>query len=282
MGLSQWMERRRANTQARKSEAAKRASEAARARLVTAAQPRPLPPSTVRLSAAGRLAVVGESHYQPALNLAADGAAVHGIENAVRTWCALVPEPENRYDRHAVRVDCLTSYGAVTVGYLARELARDYQPILRTLPTGVVGICPGQIMGGGAKFYGIWLSVADPSSLLMTSQPSSSQVVVNPDQSVAVTGEQDFHASLAALHGGGSQPVRHYASLRPVAVTRGKHAGEQTLEVVIADQVVRQLTQTMGQRYLPLFPDGSTRCCEATITPGEKRFEVTLRLPKVR
>lgn len=282
MGVSEWMEQRRTRALARKVEAAKRASEAARARLVTAAQPRPLPPSTVRLSAAGRLAVVGESHYQPALHLAADGAAVQGIENAVRTWCALVPEPENRYDGRAVRVDCLTSYGAVTVGYLARELARGYQPVLRTIPPGVVGICPGMIMGGGAKFYGIWLSVADPTSLLMTSQPSTAQVVVDPDQSVAVTGEQDFHAALATLHGGGSGPVRRYASLRPVAVTRGKHAGEHTLEVVIGDQVVGQLTQTMGQRYLPMFPAGSTRCCEAAITPGEKRYEVTLRLPKVR
>ena len=73
-----------------------------------------------RLSAEGRLPVVGESHYRPALHRLANG------------------------------VDVATDTGAVTVGYLGRYDAPAYQAALLALKNeGYAGTCPGRITGGG-------------------------------------------------------------------------------------------------------------------------------------
>jgi hypothetical protein len=282
MGLSAWLNERRVRTEQRHAEKQRRAIEAELSRSVSAANPRPVPAKTARLSAAGRMAVVGESHYQAALRLASSGAVVERFDQGVPVTCALVPELNNPYDNNAVRVDCLTPHGAVTVGYIDRHSAPAYQyQLLSRVPRDTLGICRGMIMGGGAKHYGIWLSVADPSSMIMSSQPDVGHQLLAPDITVAVTGEQNYATALAALHGGASGPTRHYATLRPVQIAKGVHSGEPTLEVLIGGDAVGQLTATMGQRYLPLLHADIPMCCEACVLPGEKRYEVTLHLPKV-
>lgn len=283
MGLSSWLQDRRERADAHRLEQQRQRVEAERVRQIRAANPRPGPANTVWLSAAGRLAVVGESHYQAALHLAAGGAVVERFDQGVRVTCALVPELTNPYDNNAVRVDCLTPHGAVTVGYLDRQNARSYQyPLLTKLPPESIGICRGMIMGGGPKSYGIWLSLADPGSMVMATPPLPGHQLLAPDVSVAVTGEQNYATTLAALHGSVDGPVRHYATLRPARIAKGAHAGEDTLDVLIGGEVVGQLTATMGQRYLPLLRPDVPMCCEASVTPSEKRYEVTLHLPKMR
>ncbi|HET9253957.1 MAG TPA: hypothetical protein VFO16_02000, partial [Pseudonocardiaceae bacterium] len=74
-----------------------------------------------RLPADGRLAVVGESHYQPALHCAAGGVvAGTDFDQHPPVVALLVPEPENPYDLHAVRVDIVTGAHTETAGYLSR------------------------------------------------------------------------------------------------------------------------------------------------------------------
>ena len=75
--------------------------------------------------------------------------------------------------------------------------------------------------------------------------------------------------------------VRRYATLRRSEITRGKSAGEHTIEAAIDGEVVGQLTALMGKRYLPLLRDDIPMCCEALIAQGEKRYEVTLHLPSM-
>ena len=84
----------------------------------------------VRLSADGRMSVVGESHYQPALQHITGGRDCHGdFTKAVAVSAVLVPEPTNPYDRNAVRVDI----DRMTVGI---SLARTPLTIsLRCLPS---------------------------------------------------------------------------------------------------------------------------------------------------
>jgi hypothetical protein len=64
--------------------------------------------------------IVGESHYQKALELAAGGRAPESVR--VRKRAMLVPEPDNPHDENAVRVDI--DYRRV--GYLSREDAIEY------------------------------------------------------------------------------------------------------------------------------------------------------------
>lgn len=72
--------------------------------------------------------VVGESHHEDEIrrllprNL---GASRHELE----LRASLIPEPENRYDRNAVKVVA----GGQHVGYLAKEIAGNYQPVLLAL-----------------------------------------------------------------------------------------------------------------------------------------------------
>jgi ssDNA-binding Zn-finger/Zn-ribbon topoisomerase 1 len=73
------------------------------------------------------LDVVGESYRHAALAgiRAALATSDHTFEN--RTVAALEREPENRYDRNAIRV---VIHGQM-VGYLDRYSAEDYQPVLK-------------------------------------------------------------------------------------------------------------------------------------------------------
>jgi hypothetical protein len=71
--------------------------------------------------------VVGESHYQAALEWAAGGRRPQSAQ--VPVIAELIREPTNRHDRNAVRV----VVGGQTVGYLCREDAEDYQGLLRRL-----------------------------------------------------------------------------------------------------------------------------------------------------
>ena len=67
------------------------------------------------------LSIVGESHYQEALRFVCGRTGNEAVD--IDYVATLVPEPENPYDAHAVRVDI----DGLTVGYLARGNARRYQ-----------------------------------------------------------------------------------------------------------------------------------------------------------
>lgn len=102
----------------------------------------------------GFLAVVGESHYQDALNDAKEGWAQHEGPILMAT---LVPQPHNRYDPNAVAV-LIEPFGLV--GYLERDIAPRYASALQR--AGIAAKCPAQLRGGiGEKtFIGVVLDSA--------------------------------------------------------------------------------------------------------------------------
>jgi hypothetical protein len=69
--------------------------------------------------------IVGESHYQRALESIVGGKTERGHEHL----CAalLLPEPANPYDKNAVCV----KIRQLTVGHLARDVAQDFALALR-------------------------------------------------------------------------------------------------------------------------------------------------------
>ena len=69
--------------------------------------------------------VVGESHYQAALEEICGGKSEDGKH--VKTEASLVLEKNNRYDRNAIRVDIQGK----TVGYLQLEIAAVLRKQLR-------------------------------------------------------------------------------------------------------------------------------------------------------
>lgn len=88
--------------------------------------------------------VVGESHYQETLERIAGGRQVYGARK--RCVATLVPEPSNKYDANAVRVDVK---GKV-VGYLPREKAAEYSKRIAEIGLG------GQPIEAHANIVGGW------------------------------------------------------------------------------------------------------------------------------
>lgn len=229
-----------------------------------------------RLSADGRVAVVGESHYQPALHRA--------VREKPPVVALLVPEPENPHDRQAVRVEVVTGAQAETVGYLCRSDARAYQPTLLVLrDAGYVGTCPGRITGGGSdRSYGVYLHLAGPEALLLENLVGEIDLL-EPERDVTVTREENHQETLARHHATTRSLTRVVAELASSSVSRGKHKGAYAVEVRLDGERVGELTAAMSVRYKHLVltseENGNCATCEAVMTHGERGFQIDLRLP---
>jgi hypothetical protein len=103
---------------------------------------------TVTTGHHGFLSVVGESNYQGALRPLADRLGRDGVFVA-----RLVPEPDNPYDTNAVAV-CVDG-NLAKVGYLKREVAKNYHP--RLVKHGVPIACSAKLIGVGLGTIGVVL-----------------------------------------------------------------------------------------------------------------------------
>lgn len=89
------------------------------------------------------VAVVGESHYQDALERLCGGREEHGAHQ--ECVALLVPEDMNPFDPEAIRLDI----GGLTVGYLSRAAAKRYRPVAEQLRSeGKIGVAEAVIVGG--------------------------------------------------------------------------------------------------------------------------------------
>ena len=112
--------------------------------------------------------VVGESHYQGNLEALAGGRTSDGPRNPDH-MALLLPEPTNEYDPNAVRVLLIHSGAAAIVGYLSREDAITYRPVIdRVAETGAVTMCHAHLKGGWDRgiSFGVTLLVGAPWALM--------------------------------------------------------------------------------------------------------------------
>ncbi len=243
------------------------------------------PLSRRRLSADGRLSVVGESHYQPALHRLTNGAEIgNDLSEHLQVVAILVPETENPHDNNAVRVDVATENGAATVGHLSRYDAPVYQAALLALRNdGYVGTCPGRITGGGRhRFYGMYLHLAGADALLLENLVGEIDVL-DPERQVTVTKEENHQAVLARHHSPTRALTRVAAQLVSSTVSSGKHKGAYAIEVHLDGARVGELTAAMSARYQHLVvaavKQSGHAYCEALISHGTRGFQIDLRLP---
>lgn len=102
------------------------------------------------------LEIVGESHYQAALERVAGPRSDDGVNH--KCAATLFLEPDNPHDRNAVRVEI----GRATVGYLARRDAPGLRFALAQhgLADGARVAVDAVILGGRTgENYGVWLAV---------------------------------------------------------------------------------------------------------------------------
>ncbi|MEV6712416.1 hypothetical protein AB0M48_10270 [Lentzea sp. NPDC051208] len=238
-----------------------------------------------RLSTAGRIAVVGEAHHQDAIaEVVRLSAPDPRDDTSALATAVLIPEAAGRHER-AVRVDLLRGDGtAVTAGYLRREQAAEYQPLLLDLAErGEVGSCPARILGGGQR-YGVHLHLGAPRLLLLDHEALGTAPTLPAEQQVAVVGE-DAHQYVLHRVVNGRTPVHVIAELRDCRIVKGSHTGEHTLEVLLEGECIGQLTYAMGLRYCDMTQEWRARTgralCEAVITnEGTRGLQANLLLPK--
>jgi hypothetical protein len=125
-------------------------------------QPKTASLHVIELCDDGYCAVVGESHYQEALR-STSGVCVTGPEGRPTFTAVLVAEPSNQFDRNAIAV-----YSAQgKVGYLSRENALAYQPVLQKAMRLAYegGACEAYLTGGqpDKPYFGVVLRLADAS-----------------------------------------------------------------------------------------------------------------------
>jgi hypothetical protein len=106
--------------------------------------------------------IVGESHYQNALDAICGGKTPDGHNLIVQA--ALIQENNNPHDNKAIRIDI----EGMTVGYFNRSLAREYRKrITEAGYPSVTAICNGMIVGGWKRgkndegHYGVKLDLPE-------------------------------------------------------------------------------------------------------------------------
>ncbi len=258
----------------------------------------PITLTTTPLCDDGRLGVVGESFYQEALQIVAGGRSFGtSFDDHLPVTAVLVPEPENPYDANAVRVDVLAGDKSLKVGYLARENAERYQPFLLELrEEGRIGTCPARVCGGGPdRFYGIYLHIASPESILAPppighdawfARILAGEIVLKPEWGCTVTREEDHQDALLPF---APRDGEDFASVRPTLdfceVCRGKYRGQRAIEVRLGGVRVGELTMAMTRRYAELVDvihaRGAAATCYGYVARDPRRgLQVHLSMPR--
>lgn len=232
------------------------------------------------LSSRGRQKVVGEQYRSHALKAAIAGRRVGKPgkwETALRAPAYLIAETENPHDPRAVAVSLAVDGGALKVGYLPREDAARYQPLLTHLAAqGRVASCDAGIVQGGHGPQ-VFLYLAAPDECVFQNRaPRASRVAA--DRSCALSGEGQ-HQEVITRFEGGSGMV--WATLHAGTVERGKIAGKPTIEVRFDGEPVGVMSAAQGERYGQVLTWAGGIAAEAQVYKGSRGLEVRVFLPKV-
>lgn len=109
-----------------------------------------------RLPKGHDIEVVGESFRQGALKKAAQVET--GILNAI-----IFREPDNEFDRNAVKVGIVVGGSFEHAGYLPSDTAKAFNPVMRDFEAAGFRMlaCEARLVGGEkGKSFGVWLNIA--------------------------------------------------------------------------------------------------------------------------
>lgn len=218
-----------------------------------------------------RVEVAGEFHHQDEIrSLLPPTFPESGVEAEFTAY--LMPEPHNRYDRNAVRVEVQGR----TVGYLPKEIAGDYATVLTSLVSrGLAPATPCRIWayerqewkGYDNRDRDVYERVLNaqvsivldaPHRILpMNVEPVGPHRTLPHGSALQVRGEEkhlDVLAPWVAQHGEGWV----YGELRSIAVQNGREPKE-VVEILIDGQVIGELTPAMSAHYVPAIEHGAAR-----------------------
>lgn len=214
--------------------------------------------------------VVGEASYSSALVtlMSSLTTAEAGGWLKREVVAELIPEPTNRYDRKAIRVDV----GGATIGYVAREHTAEFHTLLEELEEADErATCRAQIVGKDGR-YGVKLRVSDPLRRADAEEPLFSWAT----DTVAVEGEENHRDALDRLLG-------HRETVDVIAELCER--GEGVPAVLIDGREVGRLSKKMAPRYEAHYvkaqAEGLQATCRAVISRGKRSPQVHLKLPRL-
>lgn len=235
--------------------------------------------------------VVGESFYQPALQLICGHPSVDGY--SVDCVAELRPEPGNPHDPAAIGVYVQDH----KVGHLSREDARAYAVVVAEAIAEHGGArCAAYIRGGWSRgrgdtgMFGVSLRFSDRTWQVAPIAPDELRLPVGG--SISVSNEQEYQEALIDAARGRDLSQRTYAVLAELIwADRNPYAKKDAsavLQVLIDGNVVGFLTPAMSKRLATAevaaaLVGGRRVTCEAALFMGTKAgqdiIEVRLHAP---
>ncbi|MCA0331084.1 MAG: DUF2510 domain-containing protein [Actinobacteria bacterium] len=230
------------------------------------------------------LDVVGESNYYDAIRALLPTSLSESGEEAI-VQVLLIREPNNKYDRNAIAVRADTG----TVGYLPKEDARRYAPVLDALAAnGRVAQTAARVWGciredwdtTRKSFMGsIRIALPEPHMLFPANLPPDAPHELLPvGGAIQVSGEENYRDNVAPwLNQHGEAWV--HATVHPVVETTAR-TSKTLAEVRIEGRPVGRLTPKMSQDLLPavdhLADHGLTTCVRAIVKGNALKADVVL------
>lgn len=238
--------------------------------------------------------VVGESHYRESLrSLFPAKLPAAGGSLSIDTTAILLPEPTNKHDPNAVMV----LVQGKQVGYLAREDAARYVPVLNQLIRANVRPETSCNIWGheyenyagtdrrGRNVYktefsaGVRVVLEEPHLCLPSNEPPMVPYVMLPyGAAVQVTGEENHLGAISPVLRPEGQSWA-YVTLHPVTEQLARSTRE-VLEIRIDDSRIGQLTPKMSGDFLPavrlLESLGYQATAQALVTGNRLKAEVTV------
>jgi hypothetical protein len=227
------------------------------------------------LAPGGRHEIVGESHYQSALEAVSGGRDSEGTL-VKRVTVVLERDRRNRYDRDAVRVVA----GGQTVGHVPRDRTRVFHPAIDALSAeGRASTARARLLGGWDRGPDDRGTIGLDLDLALPPRPSTTADPFLPMEArVALVGEEHCQAVLATV--GSLFTVTLYrADQNPL---RPRTPGPFVIARAEAG-VVGCLSSTMTPRYLSLLDEVTAAGLPATAQgfrlDGAKGYQVAVGLP---
>lgn len=201
------------------------------------------PVDVLGATGAYRQEAVGESKYVGHL-----ASLVRGKEPPMHTDCLLVHQPDNPHDRNAVQV----VIGGGVVGYLPREDAEDYAPVLSRLQaSGRVARVPAMISWreGGDLRPGVWLDLG-PAEWLVTANelPTSGDVEVLPEGNSMNVAKVEGQVAVDLVRRHTGQPN---GAILVYAILKSTDDPKTPVEVEVDGVVVGRTTSATARHVIP-------------------------------
>lgn len=244
-----------------------------------------------------RVEVSGESYRQKEIRqLFGHQPLSYGRE--LETIAQLVPEPGNRFDKNAVQV----RVDGNLVGYLPRELAGDYAPVLgMVVDAGAAPQCAARVWasdevdvvfdrrGGSQEMVRglrarVTLDLAEAHLIVPRNPvPAQPHAVLPTGSTVRASSDESFMPGLRAWATPEGSCAVHLTLARfDQQMARSK---KSLIQVVLDGVPVGRLTPKMSNEFLPLVDElaagGALTVCRGMLRGNDLKMDVSLHAAKV-